>query len=282
MRYLYSFIVLNFLAFSAIAQTDSVTVDSAGKTSFIVAAVYNTNASYYGQTSAEKLPYVLTNASLKFSGGLWLSAGAYKLLNMGSGISAADVSAGIDFDFNKSKSFTGTVSYSRSFYPKNSPLVQAANENSVGASLSYDHKLFSSSLSSDYAFGGEDDLFISFNNSKSIPLFSFSDKDYVSIEPGIEVVAGTQCFYEYYRKQKKIRDELLDRLKDPLKPGNGNQITEVSSSKFDLLSYNFRLPLAYNRSNYLVEGSYQFSLLHDKATDNRSRSFFNLSIYYQF
>jgi hypothetical protein len=281
---------LCLVTLSCLAQTENTKTDSTEKTSLIVAAVYSTNANYYGQTSAEKLPYVLTNATVKFPGGLWLSAAAYKLLNIGSGISAANAGAGIDFNLNKSKSLIGSLSYTRSFFPENSPLLQAANENTASASLTYDWNYLNSGLSADYAFGSENDWFVSFSNSKLFSLGSlFSNKDYVSIEPALEIVAGTQHFYETYTENKKVRDKLLGKITDPLFPSKGqgqNQTTTttVSSSSFDLLSYNLKLPLAYNRSNYVIEGSCQLSMLSDKVqiSSGKLRSFFNMSFYYLF
>jgi hypothetical protein len=284
MKYLSVIIIsLCLVASKSQAQTAS---DSTQKTTFIVAALYSSNANYYGQSAEEKLPYVLTNASVKFPGGLWLSASAYKLLNIGSGVSAADASVGLAFNLNKSQSFTGDVSYSHSFYPENSPLIQAANENSVSASLSYDWSWLNTSVSADYAFGKESDLFISFSNSKSIELGSFSERDFISLEPAIEIVGGTQHFYETYTTKKKLRDKLKDKIKNPFDPpGNDNTTTTtVTTSSFGLLSYNLKLPLAYNRTHYMIEVGYQLSILDEKVetVSNKPQSFFNLSFYYLF
>ena len=73
--------------------------------------------------------------------------------------------------------------------------------------------------------------------------------------------------------------------------GNGNggtttvtTTTTTERSAFNLLSYNFRLPIAYNRSSYLVEAAYQLSLLskHAETDANTTNSFVTLSFYYQF
>jgi hypothetical protein len=58
----------------------------------------------------------------------------------------------------------------------------------------------------------------------------------------------------------------------------------VSKNSFDLLSYNFELPVSYSRAHYVVEAAYQLSLLSNKAQTGPGNlnSFFTLSFYYQF
>src|SRR2546428_2967465 len=120
MRYLYLSIICCFAAFKSFAQTDS------SKTTLTLAAIYSTNANYYGQTGEEKLPYVLTNATVRFPVGLYFSGSVYKLLNTTTGssaVSAVDLSAGLEF--NLSKKVTANLSYSHSFFPSNSPMLKA-------------------------------------------------------------------------------------------------------------------------------------------------------------
>src|SRR6476661_1001252 len=181
MKILYT-VLFCVLSAAAIAQD----ADSTKKTTLTLAGIYGNNANYYGQTAESRLPYALTNATLSLPSGFYISAGAYKLINTGSGISETDLGAG--FNFNLSKSLTGNIAYSHSFFPSNSPLLNAGNSNIASAGLTYDWKLLTTALGTDYAFGDKSDLFVSFNNSKLIDLGSlFSDKDFISLEPGIAV-----------------------------------------------------------------------------------------------
>jgi len=264
------------------------TVEKA-KTSLNLATIYANNASYYGQTSAERLPYVLGNASLNFPGGFYLSAGAYKLLNLGSGISGVDLSAG--YDFKLSKQLSGSASFSHSFFPDSSLLLQSTNPDMASASLSYDWDVITTGLTADYAIGDENALFATFNVSKSIDLGSLlSPKDYISFDPAVEVVGGTQHI------------TTTEELPSQTTNGNGNgkkflflplpsssktsapQYRQVTSSSFDLLSYNIKLPISYNRANYAIEATYQGSVLGKKVDGytNKLNSFFYLGFYYSF
>ena len=271
-------IVLILFWFNAGAQQDST------KATLTLAGIYNSNISYYGQATSEKYPYVLFNATYRLPIGLYFSAGAYKLLNYGSGLSETDLGLGYDYEFDDR--FSAGLAFSHSFFPANSPLLQAANANNLNASLNYSWPWFKSVFNADYAFGKEKDMFLSLNHSKDIELgHPFSENNLLSIEPGFEIVAGTTHFYETYIIEKTNRGK--GNGKSGSAPGQTKQpgtTTTVQSNKFKMLSYNFKLPLTFSRANYLAEASYQFSILGsgNQVDVAQHQSFFGLSFYYQF
>lgn len=272
-------LIFSFLITGSIfASSDSTIVKT---NTLTLAAIYGNNANYYGQTASERLPYLLSNASLQLKSGFYLSAGAYRLLNSGgSAISELDLSAGFETDL--AKDLSGSFGYTRSFFPENSPMIQAANQNTLSASLAYDWFL-KSSLSSYYAFGTQQDVFLSFSNSKAMNLGSlFDENDFISLEPGFELVGGTLHYLEEY----KVRQESRGLFGNPMFPGNSGQYTTATrnASTFDMLTYNANLLLGYNRGNYLIETGYQLSVLGKNVSEGQQKphSFFNLSFYYQF
>ncbi len=281
-------IVCALLFFSmSYGQTDTATVAEnradPPKASFTIGAVYADNANYYGQKSQEKTPYVAVVANYKLKSGFYISGLAYKLLNDStSAISATNIGAG--FNFNISKRLVADVSYNHSFYQKNSPLLQASNADNANLTLNYTNWL-NVKLAADYAFGKSDDVFTTGGISKNLNLFSISKKDIVTLHPSVDVVAGTQHFYQTYVQQQKLRDSLLGII--PILGGGNNPpptTTTVKNTSFDIISYNFNIPLAYNRSRYLIEVAYQISFLSKYAqTDaGKTNSFGTLSFYYQF
>jgi hypothetical protein len=253
--------------------------DSVSKSSLTLAAIYGSTANYFGQTTTEKLPYMMSYGAYQLKGGLYFAASALTLLNNASGVAAIDVSAG--YGFSPVKNLEGNISYTRSFYQENVPLLQASNENNINGELAFTHYL-KSSISADYAFGTQSDIFVSFNNSKLISLGSFSERDLITIEPAFSVISGTQHFYQTYTTEKKRKDKFLD----PLFPGSKTEpeTTTVESTKFDLLAYTLSLPIAYNRSNYSVEAAYQATVAGKELEGRSDRpvSIFNLSVYYMF
>lgn len=274
MKYLYTLLLCCGFATQGWTQQDSIPTSS-----LTLAAIYGSTANYFGQTTDEKLPYILSHAAYKLKDGLYFSASALTLLNNARGVAAVDLTAG--YGFTPFKNAEGSLSYTRSFYQKNAPLLQASNENNLNAELSFTHFL-TSSLSADYAFGKQSDVFVSFTNSKLISLGSFSDNDFISLEPTFSVIGGSQRYYQTYTTEKERRKKLLD----PLLPGPPpkTETTTIESTKFDVLAYTFSLPLAYNRTNYTVEASYQATLASKNMVEGSDKpvSIFNLGFYYMF
>ncbi len=230
------------------------------------------------------MPYAALAASYRFRSGFYLSALTYKLINeKTSGVSAASVGAG--FSFKLAEKLTADLGYSHSFYPENSPLLQAGNADNASVGLIY-ASWVNVNLTGDYMFGETKDAFVTGGLSRSVNLFSIGAKDIVTINPSADVVAGTQHFYETYLTQKKFQDSLLGGILNPVTgaPGSSSNTTTVAKTSFNVLSYNFKLPLAYNRAHYVLEAAYQLSLLSKEAQTGagQANSFLTLSFYYQF
>jgi hypothetical protein len=259
--------------------TDSV----AEKSTLTLGATYCNNADYYGQKAEENIPYLAASATYRFRSGFYFSGLAYRLLkDTVNAVSAGNLRAG--FEFSVSKKLSADISYSHTFYPSYSPLLQASNPDNVTASLTYENFL-SSKITGDYAFGKSTDFFITAGTGKQINLGHLSEKDVITITPAIAVTAGTQHFYQTYLVEKKLQDSLLGIVLPPL---TGQQTSEesqtVANTRFSILSYNFNFPLAYNRAGYMIEINYQLSLLSNKAESGPGQlnSFLSASFYYQF
>ncbi|WP_290794639.1 hypothetical protein [Flavihumibacter sp. UBA7668] len=264
------------------AQEDSIsTFEESPHSTLTFAALYHNNASYYGQTAEEKMPFAAAYLGLRFPSGIYMSALAYRLLNQpGKLISAS--SFGIGWEFPLYKKLVLDLSYNHSFFSENSGFVQAANSDIASAGLSYKHWL-TTTITADFAFGQENDVFGTISNSKKFELGTlFTKKETWTLTPSVDITAGTQRFYQSYITEKIVRDSLLG-LPLPTSRSESDTAT-VSAREINLLSYNLRVPLAYSRSHYLIELAYQLSVLSDKVhtTDRRPRSFLNLSFYYQF
>lgn len=273
------------------SATSTESQDSSKLSIFTIGLSYGNTANYYGQTTAEKLPYGSADISYRSKTGLWAAASAIKLINTGSGLSELDLSAGYDFDITRH--LAGSLSYSRYFFEENSPLIQSINPNAVSAGVSYDWNWFNSTLYGDYLFGPiQTDFFLTMGHSKLINLGSlFSRSDYLTVEPSIYLMAGTLVAYEAQTTEQGsgggIRGRIRKRVQDLPLPGNGSQgnrtTTYVETSQFNLLTTAFKIPLAYNRPHYSLEGSYQLSLPNNSSgLDAKSQSFFTVGFYYLF
>lgn len=279
-----------FVTCMAQAQQDSTVAvaDSTepAKSTFTIGVSYANNASYYGQKALEKTPYVAAVASYRHKSGLYATAMAYRLTKDTQTLASAS-SLGAGFAFNLSKHISADISYSHTFYPSLSPFLQAANANNASFGLTHTGWL-TTSLGVDYAFGKQNDVFVTAGIGKMISLGSLSEKDLITVNPSVDLTAGTQRFFETYTEEKKLRDSVLGVLPIPPifgQPGSGGSTTTTkTTTTFDLLSYNLKMPLAYNRAHYMLELAYQLSLLSNKAQTGagKTNSFLTASFYYQF
>jgi hypothetical protein len=271
----------------AFSQTDTTETEDRKKVTLTVGATYANDVSYYGQKAEERMPYIAASASLRLPFGLYFTGTGFRLLN-DSGRVVSATAAGLGFAFNLTEKLTADLSYSHTFFPAHSPFLQAANPDNAGASLKYEYWM-TTGINADYHFGKQQDIFVTLSTEKQISLGSlFKGKDVITLTPLIEVTAGTQRFYQTYVREKLLRDSLLGILPLPGIIGNttGTETgtTTGTTTQFNLLSYNLKVPLAYNRSHYMVEAAYQLSLLSDKAQTGAGKvnSFLSFSFYYQF
>lgn len=284
-KYIITFCMACLCSLPAFSQTDTTTEDKK-KVTLTVGATYANDISYYGQKAEERLPYIAASASLRLPFGLYFTGTGYSLLNNPGAVVAAS-SAGIGFAFNLGKKLAADLSYSHTFFPEHSPFLQAANPDNASASLKYEYWM-TTGVNADYHFGKQQDMFVTLSTEKQVNLGSlFKGKDLITLTPQIAVTGGTQHFYQAYVQEKLLRDSLLGII--PL-PGIGNPAGSeyatgtATSTKFNLLSYNLQVPLAYNRTHYMIEAAYQLSLLSAEAETGAGKlnSFFNFSFYYQF
>jgi hypothetical protein len=287
------FLILFFPVLKGFSQSgqDSTTAGSdsaaASASTLTIGVVYANNADYYGQKAEESMPYIAAAVSWKSRSGIYFTALAYRLLRDSSGNLASASNLGVGYSLKLSKYLTADLGYNHTFYPAYSPFLQASNPDNARFSLEYDRGL-DSKVSADYAFGETQDLFVTAGTGKQISLGSIGSKDLITFTPAVEVVAGTQHFYQTYITEKRLRDSLLGLLPIPILGGGGSSQTQSSTTtettRFNLISYTLKCPLAYNRSHYMIEVQYQLSVLSGQAQSGagKANSFASCSFYYQF
>ena len=282
MRNLFTVSVFLFITIPLFVFGQSDTLSGEKKNTLTLSAVVSSNANYYGQTAPETLPFSYVDLKLRTALGWYISAGGYQLLKENNFPSETHLSSGFEFDLSPEVDFQ--IGYTRSFYAKASPLLQASNPNSLSSTIGINH-LLRTELAADYNFGKSEDIFISLDNSKNISLGQWGEKNTFFLKPGVSIVAGTQRFYTTYIEERKQRvglDPILDVLGGNQQENQENTETTTVSTDFSLLSYNFNVPLIYYRGKGAIMLSYQLSVLSKKNTQsNRSNSFFSLGYFYQ-
>lgn len=259
----------------AVADTDTIVK----KSSASAGISYGSDALFFGRTGPIKYPFMAADMILNYKSGFFVYGSALKVLGYKQVVDEVDVGGG--YFYRLSKKFTGTISYTRFIFNKESEIIKSASSNDINFKNSYDWKYLKTSIIADYLFGKSYDIFTTISNSKYFESnFSvFDDKDYLSINPTFNIILGTQNFVQRYSVDHQYKLEA-----ENIYIHNENASRAKSNSRFNVLNYSFKLPLAYNRPHYTFEASWRYSMpVNVEGTlKNHRESFFNLTFYYVF
>jgi hypothetical protein len=261
-----------------VADTDTVYK----KRSLSIGATYGSDIQFFGRTGPIKYPFVSTDAVYNTKTGFFIYGSAYKVLGYNPLIDEIDLGGG--YLFNYSKEFTGLFSYTHFFFNKDAAaVIKSASSNDVNFKNTFDWKFAKSSITGDYLFGVANDYFVTINTSKYIETdwSIFDDKDYLSFNPTISAIFGTQNFVGKYSRDHEDKFD-LDDVPPPGFPASN--FPNYNNGRFNALNYSIKLPIAYNRPHYTFETSLKYSIPVnvEGALKNRHEVFLNFTFFYIF
>lgn len=261
----------------AVADTDSVL----RKQSVSVGVNYGSDVLFFGRTGPIKYPFLSTDFVYNAKSGFFVYGSAVKVLGYNPLVDEFDVGTG--FFYKYTKNISGTISYSRFLFAKAAAdVIKSASSNDINFKNSFDWKIAKTSVTTDYLFGKSSDFFLTFSISKYIePSWSvFDDNDYLSFNPTVSAIFGTQNFVQKFSNDHFNRFELYD-VAESLE---GSPQHPYNNGRFNALNYSVKLPIAYNRPHYTLEASWKYSIPVnvEGALKNRHEVFFNLTFYYLF
>jgi hypothetical protein len=265
---------------NTVRDTDTTTVFR--KRSITAGVNYGSDFQFFGRTGPVTYPYLSTDAIYNFKSGFFLYGSAVKVLGYKPLVDELDIGGGYFFTYLKK--ISGSLSYTRFIFNKDAAdVIKSASRNNIDFKSSFDWKYVKSSVAFDYLFGAANDYFITINTSKYIETewSIFDDKDYLTFNPTIGAILGTQNFVGRYASNYS----LLLNNKVPLIAGTKEiEPPQYNNGRFNALNYSFKLPIAYNRPHYTFEAAWKYSIPVDVegALKNRHELFFNLTFYYVF
>ncbi|MEO8885912.1 MAG: hypothetical protein ABI367_07595 [Mucilaginibacter sp.] len=267
--------IISLPVYHTLADTDSVI----RKRSIAVGISYGSDAMFFGRTGPIKYPFMSANAIYNTKGGFFVYGSTLRLLGYRTLVDEIDVGGG--YLYHLTKKLSGTISYTHFIFNKEERVIESASAHDINLKNTYNWGLFKSSVTLDYLFGKESDIFATLNVSKYFETDwnVFDDKDYLTFNPGISVIVGTQNFVQRYSTEHEdriaVNNLLIHGTDDPYPYNNG---------RFNALNYSFKIPVAYNRPHYTVEFSYKYSIPVnvEGSLMNKRESFFNLTFYYVF
>jgi hypothetical protein len=249
------------------------------KRSISAGVSYGSDASFFGRTGPVRYPFLNTDVIYNAKSGVFIYGSAYKVLGSIPALDEIDLGAG--YFYHLSSRFSGNASYTRFIFDRNALIIKSASSNDVNLNNSYDWKVLKSGIILDYLFGESDDFFLTISNSKYIETnwSIFDDKDYLSFNPAVNIILGTQNFVQKYSLNHPGRFDDFDIIGPPISSKYAR-----NNSRFNALNYSFKIPIAYNRPHYTVEFSYKYSIPVnvEGILKNHKESFYNLTFYYVF
>ncbi|MBC7398547.1 MAG: hypothetical protein H7289_01285, partial [Mucilaginibacter sp.] len=197
---------------------------------------------------------------------------ALRLLGYRTFVDEVDLGGG--YLYHPTKKFSGSISYNRFIFNKKERIIESATSNDVNWKNAYDWKPFKSTVILDYLFGKSSDFFMTVSQSRYFETKGniFTDQDYLSFNPAVSVIIGTQNFVQRYYLEHE--EGLVIKSSE-----NG-----VNNGRLNFLNYSFKIPIAYNTPHYTFELAYKYSIPVnvEGALQNKHESFLNLSLFYVF
>jgi len=261
----------------SIADTDTIV----RKMSVSAGVNYGSDVQFFGRTGPITYPFVSTDVIYNTKGGFFAYASVLKVLGYNPLFDELDLGGG--YLYRVSNQYSGTVSYTRFLFNRDAAqIIRSESANDINWKNSYDWKFAKSSVTLDYLFGKENDFFVTINTSKHFESSwnIFDDKDYLTLDPTISAILGTQNFVQDYATDHRYRD-----LQNNIFSSNPNNPQQAhDNSMFNALNYSIKIPIAYNRPHYSFEFAYKYSIPVnvEGALMNRHESFYNLTFYYVF
>ncbi len=251
------------------------------KQSVSIGVNYGSDVLFFGRTGPIKYPFITTDVVYNTKNGFFIYGSGTKVLGYNPLIDEIDLGAGYMHKYTKN--LTGTLSYSRFFFNKDAAeVIKSASSNDIDFKNSYDWKFAKSSVTVDYLFGKSSDFFLTFSTSKYIETnwSVFDDKDYLSFNPTISAIMGTQNFVQKFSADHPGKLS-LDYISDI---SAEHRLPNYDNGRFNALNYSVKLPIAYNRPHYTFEASWKYSIPVNVEGElkNRHELFFNMTFYYLF
>lgn len=228
--------ILLFAFLNSNAQSDSANTD---KVTFKLGIYYNTGLNYYGRTDSLKSSGFFPMAELWFTKNFYINAAPVFVVNSSVGSQYAGTITTAGLQFNRSGHFNTHIYFVKPFYKDNSQLVQSALKGQLAAEFTWLNKAVDLTFGADTKFSDKTDYGATAGIDHSFRI-DLPGNAVLAILPSAYLYAGTQQFTNSY--YKKTGGFLIF-------PGTEQQVTE-SSNKFNILSYEFSVPVVLAKGKF--------------------------------
>ena len=261
----------------AVTRPDTDTI--VRKQSVSLGVSYGSDATFFGRTGPFTYPYITGDAIYNTKFGLFAYGSVWKVIGSIPVFDELDLGGG--YAYTPTKNFSGSLSYTRFFFNRDAEIIKSASANDINFKNSYNLGFIKPAIAFDYLFGQASDFFMTFSATRYFETnwSIFDDKDFLTFNPGVSMIVGTQNFVSKYAQDHYYTLDFQNIFLN----GN-NPAYDRRNSELNVLNYSFKLPIAYNRPHYTVEAAVKYSIPVnvEGALHNHKEVFFNLTFYYVF
>ncbi len=204
---------------------------------------YLSNAVYQGRKDINTTPYLTPTIEYNHKSGLFASASLSYLANDSSRIDSRNLCIGYSFD--TSHHLGGSVFISKPFYNDQSTNIKSDIKFSTSGNLTYYTSFINITTTGSLCFGeSKTDLGAIFTLNHCFDLSSDTVHHSFSLDPTVAIYMGTSGIYQTYKTKR-------ENYRRPFGIPDIT-ITSTSSNKFQVMSYEFCLPISYDRAKWGV------------------------------
>ena len=246
------FISLIYVSFSLHAQSTSDSTKTVSRSSFRGSVSFLSNAVYNGREDSTAVPYLSAEFGYYHKSGLYITASA-SYLARDHVFDLFSIDAGYNWEI--SDQFSASFSADKPFYNKSSTNIASAIKGSLDAGLIYDPGFITAETTFSGVFSQKTDMLFSLAISHQFSIETSDEDTYWLIEPGLETNLGTQNFLNGY-KTKTGKRKLVTASNSIVSDGG----------KFQLLDYEFSLPISYNTKRWSITFSPVYAIPKNPIT----------------
>jgi hypothetical protein len=271
------------------------------KSSLKVGLTYASNSVYLARTDSIATPNFGLGLTYTLKSGIFFAAVVnYIPSRQFDKLDAGSLETGYNFDLDN---LSGGIAVSKYIAAFNSTQVISALDATLGAELSYNlFDVITPSIHADYAFvksADGNDIIVTGALGHEFEFDKvFTTGDHFSIEPKVELTAGTQHFLSTYYTLKKNSASQRQQHQNTNSKGKGSTkgstvaitsspssqttATTTNGNKFQTLAYEFTLPIGYSYKKVGFSVTPAYAVAVNKITDDGTTTTYlpNSSVFY--
>jgi hypothetical protein len=220
-----------FGSISINAQSDS--ADQTDKPHFKLGVYYNNRLNYYGRTDSLRSSGFFPVGELWLNKNFYINAAPVFVNNKTTRFDYAGTVTTVGYRVTKENKFSGNIFFVKPFYKANSQLVQSALKGQFAALFTLLNKSINITAGADMKFSDNTDYGAT-AGLDHIFRIGLPGESVLVIDPSAYLNAGTQQFTKTYYKQSNFL----------FFPGVSQTVNQ-SVSNFNILSYEFSVPIIY-------------------------------------